>query len=285
MSIKASLSLVVGMALACGVVMAQTAPIPAFHTDAQAEPVGVVNDPCAVLMPPPEAPGPAARRNAQTALAAASKAWAQQRMEQDFGGLCHYAHPNTTLAPATSHRVIFFGDSITEGWGSGDPSLFTDDVIDRGVSGQTTSQMLLRFRADVVNLHPAVVHILAGTNDIAGNTGPVTLATIENNLQSMVDLARANHIRVILASLTPAAKYPWRPNVEAVENIRTLNAWIKGYAQKEGLTYVDYFTPLEDGHRGFKANLSVDGVHPNAAGYVIMSRLAKQAIAKAESSG
>ncbi|WP_158545075.1 SGNH/GDSL hydrolase family protein [Dyella monticola] len=282
MSIKASLSLVAGMVLASGVVMAQMAPTSSFHADVPAEPVGVVKDPCAVLMPPPLAPGPAARRDAKTALAAASKAWAQQRMEQDFGGLCHYAHPNTTLAPATNHRVIFFGDSITESWGSGDPSLFTNDVIDRGVSGQTTSQMLLRFRADVINLHPAVVHILAGTNDIAGNTGPVTLETIENNIQSMVDMARANHIRVILAALTPAAKYPWRPTIEAVENIRALNAWIKGYAQKEDLVYVDYFTPLDDGHRGFKANLSVDGVHPNAAGYAIMSRLAKQAIAKAE---
>ncbi|GGA02560.1 lipase [Dyella caseinilytica] len=202
---------------------------------------------------------------------------------QDFGDLCRYRDANAALPQASSHRVVFMGDSITEAWGTGDPKLFTDDVIDRGVSGQTTPQMVLRFQADVVDLKPAVVHILAGTNDIAGNTGPTSLGAIENNIKTMVELARANHIRVILASLTPVARYPWRPSVTPIESIKALNDWIEAYADKEGLVYVNYFTPLDDGHRGFKAKLAIDGVHPNPAGYAVMSELAKTAISQAHS--
>lgn len=262
---------------------------------ASVEAVGVVQNPCAALPPEPAIvqaytakvdqakahhqplPQPSAEVNA------ASSAWQKERRLQDFGDLCRFRDANAALAPASSHRVVFMGDSITERWGTGDPRLFTHDVIDRGISGQTTPQMVLRFQADVIDLHPSVVHILAGTNDIAGNTGPTSLDAIENNIKTMVELARANHIRVILASLTPAAHYPWRPSVAPIETIKALNSWIKTYAGKEGLVYVDYFTPLDDGHRGFKARFTVDGVHPNPAGYAVMSRLAEAAISQAQS--
>lgn len=268
---------------ASGACAAQSAPPASSPAQAPAPSVGVMHDPCAALLPPPETPaGPArAIRAARSALAAASKAWEAQRRRYDFGGLCRYRMANAKLAQPGARRVVFMGDSITEAWRNGDPDLFTHEVIDRGISGQTTPQMLLRFRADVIDLHPAVVHILAGTNDIAGNTGPTSLEAIEGNIQSMVELARAHHIRVILASLTPAARYPWRADIEPVDTIRALNAWIKAYAKQQGLVYVDYFTPLDDGHGGFTAALTIDGVHPDAAGYAVMDKLARRAIEQA----
>jgi lysophospholipase L1-like esterase len=293
-SVRAALALI--SVFTCSAAMAQssskadpsskTGPVQTF---------GVVSNPCTALAPEPAIvqafmaqvelakahrqplPQPSAEVNA------ASKTWQEENTLHDFGNLCRYREANAALAPASPHRVVFMGDSITEAWGTGDPKLFTDDVIDRGISGQTTPQMVLRFQADVIDLHPAVVHILAGTNDIAGNTGPTSLDAIENNIKTMVELARANHIRVILASLTPVARYPWQPSVAPVETIRALNNWIKMYADKQGVTYVDYFTPLDDGHRGFKATLTIDGVHPNPAGYAVMSRLAKIAISQAQS--
>lgn len=286
MKVSASLSFILTIALTSSVAAAQSPPPATSSTTEAPESVGVMDNPCAALLPPPETPaGPALRRrSSQTAIAAATKAWEEQRMRYDFGGLCRYHEANAKLPAATDHRVVFMGDSITQAWIDADPTLFTNDVIDRGISGQTTPQMLLRFRADVIDLHPAVVHILAGTNDIAGNTGPTSLEAIENNIKSMAELARANHIRVILASLTPAAGYPWRPSIQPVEPIRALNAWIKAYAEQNGLVYVDYFSPLDDGHRGFIAKLAIDGVHPNADGYVVMDKLARQAIKEALSS-
>jgi lysophospholipase L1-like esterase len=273
-------ALVALLALACA---APSTTIASASSDSSSTTVGVMDNPCAALLPPPEVPaGPArAHRSSTAALAAASKAWEEQQAKYDFGGLCRYRLANAKLPQATSHRVVFMGDSITQGWIDADPSLFTDDVIDRGVSGQTTPQMLLRFRQDVIDLHPAVVHILAGTNDIAGNTGPTSLQAIEGNIQSMVELARAHHIRVILASVTPVAQYPWQPSIRPVETIRALNGWMKSYAQQNGLTYVDYFSALDDGHRGFIAKLAIDGVHPNAQGYAVMDKLAKDAIKQA----
>jgi lysophospholipase L1-like esterase len=278
------------MAFTCNTGVAQTAaPASSSSTEPPAATVGIVDSPCDALLPPPETPALAGPKRpllpqSRAALAAASKAWEEQRLAFDFGGLCRYREANAKLPAATAHRVVFMGDSITQGWIDADPSLFTDDVLDRGVSGQTTPQMLVRFRQDVIDLHPAVVHILAGTNDIAGNTGPTSLQNIENNIQTMVELAQAHHIHVILATLTPAAKYPWRPSVESVESIRALNDWIKTYAKQNGLTYVDYFTALDDGHRGFIAKLSIDGVHPNAQGYAVMDKLAREAIKQALSS-
>lgn len=283
MKVSASLSFLVTMALASAANAAQSSP-PANSSITLVPPkaVGVVDDPCATLLPLPEVPGPALRRrSSQKALAAASKAWDEQHLRYDFGGLCRYREANTQLPQATDHRVVFFGDSITQAWIDADPSLFTNDVIDRGISGQTTTQMVVRFRQDVIDLHPAVVNILAGTNDIAGNTGPTSIEVIENNIKTMVELARAHHIRVILASITPVAKYPWRPEVQPVETIRTLNDWMKGYAKENGLVYLDYFSSLDDGHRGFIAKLAIDGVHPNADGYAVMNKLAKKAMDEA----
>lgn len=286
MKIPAFVSFAMMMAFTCNICTAQTAtPASSSSTEPPAATVGIVDNPCDVLLPPPETPLAGPKRpllpQSRAALAAASKAWEEQRLAFDFGGLCRYREANAKLPAATPHRVVFMGDSITQAWIDADPSLFTQDVIDRGISGQTTPQMLVRFRQDVIDLHPAVVHILAGTNDIAGNTGPTTLQDIENNIQGMVELAQAHHIRVILATLTPAAKYPWRPSVQPVESIRALNDWIKTYAKQNGLACVDYFTPLDDGHRGFIAKLTIDGVHPNAQGYAVMDKLARAAIKQA----
>lgn len=172
------------------------------------------------------------------------------------------------------------GDSITDSWNlaeffPGKP------YVNRGISGQTTPQMLIRFRPDVIDLKPKVVVILAGTNDIAGNTGPTTLEAIEENFASMAQLAQANNIRVVLASVLPVYDYPWKPGLEPAQKIVALNAWLKSYAAANGYVYLDYFTPTVNAKLGMKAELSGDGVHPNKAGYAIMQPLAEQAIAQA----
>lgn len=189
---------------------------------------------------------------------------------QDYSRLCRYRSANLALPPATATRIVFMGDSITEGWQATRPGFFRGDRIDRGISGQTTSQMLGRFYADVIALHPAVVHIMAGTNDIAGNSGPTSLEAIENNLRSMVDLARAHGIRVILGTVPPAARFGWRPEIDPVPSIRALNAWIRAYARARGIVVVDYYTLLDDSRHGMAPIDSADGVHPNAAGYAKM---------------
>jgi lysophospholipase L1-like esterase len=153
--------------------------------------------------------------------------------------------------------------------------------VNRGIGGQTTPQMLIRFQQDVVALKPAVVVILAGTNDIAGNTGPTTNQQIEDNFRSMIAIAKQNHIKVVMASLTPAGAYPWRPEVHPVERILALNTWIKQEAADQGLVYLDYFSAMADSQNGMKAALTVDGVHPNAAGYRVMAPLAEKAILEA----
>src|SRR5262249_25423424 len=150
-----------------------------------------------------------------------------------------------------------------------------------GISGQTTPQMLVRFRQDVVALQPEVVVILGGTNDIAGNTGPSTLEMIEDNLASMTELARVNGIRVVLASVLPAADYPWRRGLDPAPKIVALNSWIKEYAQRVAAVYLDLHSAMADERGGMKPELSRDGVHPNAAGYALMSPLTERAIAEA----
>jgi lysophospholipase L1-like esterase len=170
------------------------------------------------------------------------------------------------------------GDSITQGRKL-DESFPSKPYINRGISGQTTPQMVLRFRQDVIALRPEVVVILAGTNDIAENTGPITIGAIEDNLASMVDLAKRNGIRVVLSALVPALKYPWRPDLAPVEKIHSLNDWMKDYAAKEGLLFLDYHSAMANEQRGLKAELSEDGVHPNKAGYAVMAPLAEKAIA------
>jgi lysophospholipase L1-like esterase len=174
------------------------------------------------------------------------------------------------------------GNSITEGWKDLRPEYFAGrPYICRGISGQTTPQMLVRFRADVISLKPEVVLILAGINDIAGNTGPSTLEMIEDNLTSMSELAKANNIKVILCSVLPAYDFPWNPGVFPTEKIIQLNKWIKEYAVSNGFSYLDYYSSMLDERKGLKAEFSEDGVHPNQSGYKVMERLAEIEIAKA----
>ncbi|MBK7227712.1 MAG: SGNH/GDSL hydrolase family protein [Ignavibacteriales bacterium] len=179
------------------------------------------------------------------------------------------------------NRVVFMGNSITEGWKDVDPDFFKDKpYINRGISGQTTPQMLVRFRADVVNLKPKVVVILAGTNDIAGNTGPATLEMIEDNIASMVEIAKANNINVVLCSVLPAYDYPWKSGLQPAEKIVALNKWIKDYSEKNKIIYADFFTPMADERNGLKKEYSEDGVHPNKDGYDVMTPLVEKAIAE-----
>ena len=202
----------------------------------------------------------------------------------DFGDLARFKQADEQLGPPApgEKRVVFMGDSITEGWHFDQPSGFPGKgYINRGISGQTTPQMLVRFRQDVVNLQPKVVVILAGTNDLAENTGPMTLQDTENNLASIADLASANHIHVVLCSITPAFDFPWHPGLDPAPKIDQLNAWIKQYASDKGYVYVDYHSALKDSRDGLPPNLSHDGVHPNPAGYAIMAPLAQAGIDKA----
>ena len=209
------------------------------------------------------------------------------QLVNDYGNLARYAADNEKLPPpaAGEERVVFMGDSITDGWGRGNngSTFFPGKpYVNRGISGQVTAQMLLRFYPDVIALKPKAVLILAGTNDIGGNIGPVPLTTIENNLIAMTDMARANGIKVILASLTPVCDYH-RPQTAArpPEQIDALNRWIKGYTEKNHLVYLDYFSSTVDDKGFFKAEITEDGLHPNAAGYRIMGPLAEKAIAEA----
>jgi lysophospholipase L1-like esterase len=203
----------------------------------------------------------------------------------DWPNLQRYAKANSELPPPAPNedRVVFMGNSIFDFWAARFATTFPGKpYIGRGISGQTTPQMLVRFRQDVIGLKPKVVVILAGTNDIAGNTGPSTLEMIENNLASMVDLAKANGIRVVLASVLPAYVYPWRQSVEhPAQTIVALNAWMKDYADRSGVVYLDYHSAMADERMGMKSDLSGDGVHPNEAGYGVMAPLTEAAIREA----
>lgn len=203
---------------------------------------------------------------------------------QDMWGFSRYYEANEKIGlPAPGEkRIVFMGNSITDGWSNARPDFFAaKPYINRGISGQTTPQMLVRFRDDVINLKPAVVVILAGTNDIAENMGPSKLEWIENNILSMVQLAQANGIKVVLCSVLPAFDYPWKPGLQPAEKIVALNKLLKADAEKYGLIWVDYFSPMADERKGLKAILSGDGVHPNEAGYKVMEPLVAEAINKA----
>ena len=203
-----------------------------------------------------------------------------ERVRADWAQLEQYRDENHRLpAPSAARpRVIFLGDSLTQSWELAGLGLDEVELLNRGISGQTTPQMLVRFRQDVVDLKPAVVHILAGTNDLAGNTGPTTLKSIENNLSSMVEIAEANHIRIVLASVLPALDFPWRPGLQPAPRVVALNDWIRTYARRHRLVYADYYSALVDSQGGFKPELADDGVHPNRAGYAVMSPIAHESI-------
>jgi lysophospholipase L1-like esterase len=203
------------------------------------------------------------------------------KVRDDWPNFARYRADNAKLsaAPATENRVVFMGNSITDGWIRFSPQFFsTNNYVDRGISGQTTPQMLVRFRADVVALKPKVVVLLCGINDIAGNTGPSTLEMIEDNISSMTEIAKANNIKVILCSTLPAFDFPWRPGLQPAGKVIALNTWIKAYAAKAKVHYLDYFSSLVDERNGMQARYSEDEVHPNKLGYSVMEPLAKKAI-------
>jgi lysophospholipase L1-like esterase len=209
---------------------------------------------------------------------------AMQAKLDDWPQLAYYRDANKALPPAApdEDRVVFYGASITQFWGRNGSEFFPGKAyINRGISGQTTAQMVVRFRQDVINLRPKVVVILAGTNDIAGNSGPMTPEMTENNWQSMADMARANGIKVVLASITPSSDFPWRKGLHPAEKIRTLNAWLQGYCGNHGFIYLDYYSALVDADGGMKPDYTVDGVHATVKGYEVMAPLAQAAIDKA----
>ena len=206
----------------------------------------------------------------------------------DWASLSRYRAANAALpAPAASEpRVVFYGNSITEAWAPHFASHFPGkSYIGRGISGQTTPQMLVRFRQDVIALRPAVVVILAGINDIAGNTGPSTLEMIQDNLASMCEIARANGVRVVLSSVLPAADFPWRRGLDPAPKVIALNAWMRRYASEHGHTFVDYHAAMTDSVGGMREGLAYDGVHPTEAGYRVMAPLVERGIAEALAAG
>ena len=203
---------------------------------------------------------------------------------EDWANLHKYEKANAEvgLPKANEDRVVFMGNSITEGWVRNDPEFFnSNSFIGRGISGQTTAQMLIRFRPDVMDLKPKAVVILAGTNDIAANKGPVTIENTAGNIFSMVELAQANGIKVVLASVLPANRYSWRPAIYPADKIIELNKLIKAYAEEHDIVYLDYYTPMVDDEKGLKAAYSIDGVHPTTEGFDVMEPLVQKAIEKA----
>jgi len=271
---------------------------PSVHARASTErPVGIVDQPCppaAGVEPKASDPwldrllDPGEGREIETPDTSTSNtsntahSAEDERLHYDWAQLCRYRVENAALRRATGPRVVFMGDSITEYWKPAHPEFFADNYIDRGVSGQTTTQMLVRFRQDVIALKPAVVHILGGTNDIARNSGPTTLDAIKNNILSMVDLALANDIRVVLGSVPPAGSFPWRPSIlEPAQHIVEFNEWLRRLARERKLFYVDYYEPLADESDAMKQTFSNDGVHPNRDGYSVMEPLARRAIEQA----
>jgi lysophospholipase L1-like esterase len=204
--------------------------------------------------------------------------------KDDWADLHHYAAKNKELATPkrSDKRVVFLGSSIFERWTDLMAEYFVNqNYINRGISGQISPQLLIRFRQDVINLKPKAVIILAGSNDIAGSTGHVTNEVIMDNIKSMWELAKRNHIKVILCKYLPVFDYPWRKGLEPADKIIALNHQIEMYAKQKHLVLLDYFTPFKDERNGQKAELTLDGVHPNAAGYHLMAELTDKAIAKA----
>ena len=207
---------------------------------------------------------------------------AAERQAKDWPNLCRYAAENAAVqASGIRPRAIFLGDSITENWKLADPSLFSATTLDRGIGGQTTPQILLRFYQDVVALRPRVVHIMAGVNDIMGNTGPSSDTVIVNNIRAMIDIAKANGIRVVLSGITPAKAFVARPNFDMVPRIAAVNRQLAQLARDRRVSFADYAPALANDESGLKDALGNDGLHPNRDGYALMRPVAEQAIARA----
>ena len=219
-------------------------------------------------------------------IIASGTAWAKQKIPpgadwntwfhgwfaRDFGMVGYYADDNAALLASNAKvDVVFMGDSITEGWFDKRPGFFTPGRIDRGIGGQTTPQMVLRMMSDVVALRPRAVHIMGGTNDIAGNTGPMTAQMSEDNVRAMTDIAQRQGIKVMIASVPPAGSFPWAPKVETRGAIAELNRRLKQLANDSGATWVDYYPVLDDGTGAMRPGLASDGVHPTEAGYDAMA--------------
>lgn len=221
---------------------------------------------------------------ASTIAALEERMAAQHHLMVDWAGLTRYGSENTELPPPAQgeDRVVFLGDDITELWGTGETKFFPGKpYLNRGIKGQTTPQMLVRFRQDVIALKPKVVVIMAGSNDVASLTGPITQAMMAENFMSMVELAKANGIKVVLASLTPVCDcFAKQTTLRPQGKIIGINGWLKEYAASTGSVYLDYYSSLADG-RNLKRELTKDGLLPNDAGYAVMATLAEQAIAKA----
>ncbi len=219
--------------------------------------------------------------SAPSPAAAGMPQWQVLRNIVDFGGLDVYAEANAALPPAPANRVVFLGDSITELWGKTSPFFPGEPYLNRGISGQTTAQMLIRFRQDVIDLQPAVVILQGGLADIAGFAGPSSLEQIEDNLRSMAELASYNHIVPILVGEPPPADYPGRTGPEPVTQIVALNRWVERYCASSNFLYLDYHSALVGSDGQMKEGVSDDGVHPNAKGYALLKPLAEKAIADA----
>ncbi len=205
------------------------------------------------------------------------------RGKDDWANLKKYADADENLAQPEpgENRVVFMGNSITEAWVKIDSSFFANkEYVGRGISGQTSSQMLLRFRQDVINLKPTVVVILAGTNDIAENTGPIALKDILGNIISMTQLGETNNIKVILCSVLPAYDFPWHHGLQPAEKIVKLNSMIKSFCEKNKITYVDFYSNMVDERKGLDKRFTNDGVHPTYTGYKIMDSLIVKSIYK-----
>ena len=210
------------------------------------------------------------------------KTFSQKKQPMDWPNLNKYAIENKNLSNVSNQdRIVLMGDSITEFWKTTDNTFFQNTtLINRGISGQTTSQMLLRFRQDAINLKPEIIVILAGINDIAENTGPISLENILGNILSMAELAKTNNIKIVLSSVLPANKFPWRPDLQPAEKVIELNAMIEKYCQENKIPYIDYYSKMVDNQKGLDAKFTNDGVHPTLAGYKIMEPLLKEALAK-----
>lgn len=246
------------------------APTAAFAQDVP-PPVGMVDQPC-VAPPPPASP------TATEAEVAAQRQAMMDHRRRDWAGLCRHRAANEALG-ATPVRAVFIGDSITELWEAAAPDLFREGVVNRGIGAQTSPQMLVRFYQDVIALKPTVVHIMAGTNDVAGNSGPSRPEDFRNNIRAMTELARAHGIHVVIGAIPPSARFYWRPELEPAPRIAELNAWLRDYAEAQGVGFVDYAAAMVGPDGGLRPELSDDGVHPDAEGYAVMTPLARAAIA------
>lgn len=214
--------------------------------------------------------------------AAAYRAYQERVTRNDWARLCRCRAANRKLAPSAA-RVVFLGASKTENWALADPDLFSGNVINRGIGGQTTKQLLLRFSQDVLSLQPRVLHLMASSNDIIAASNPegVTLETVQQGIDTMVTLARSRRITVMQGSNFPTSRIPWPPGLAPAPVVIKWNAWLKEYVQARGLAFVDYHAMLSDTSGGIPAALASDGVHPNRDGYARIPPLARAAIAKA----